>query len=159
MLRIIFAQEVLPPFVGDHFGKRRVLGMHEVFGCGIDVEELGRFDKLINNGDYSLMEDICTRREIDNICGDRRVRFALSFSCKEAFFKALGMSWTNSDVFWKDIELLFHGNDFKHYKVHLHNYAKGILVKNNAAIGETFLDFNEDFVLFQVVLVKMPETK
>ena len=146
-------------FVWDHFWKRKVFAMYEVFGCGIDVEELARFDKLIDNDDYSLMEDICTRREIDNICGDKRVRFALSFSCKEAFFKALRMSWTNSDVFWKDIELLFHDNDFNHYKVHLYNYAKDILVKNNAAIGETFLDFNEEFVLFQVVLVKMSEVK
>jgi|PlaIllAssembly_1097288.scaffolds.fasta_scaffold27621_4 phosphopantetheine--protein transferase-like protein len=133
--------------------------MHEVFGCGIDIEELARFDRLVDNEGCPLIEDICTRREIDNTCGDWRVRFALSFACKEAFFKALGMSWTNSGVFWKDIELLFHDNDFGRHEVRLHNYAKEVLVKNNAAIGETFLDFNEEIALFQVVLVKTSEFK
>jgi phosphopantetheine--protein transferase-like protein len=133
--------------------------MSDIFGCGIDVEELARFDKFSDNDGCSLIKDICTGREIDNACGDKRVRLALSFACKEAFFKALGMSWTNSNVYWQDIELLFLDNDFGHYEVHLYNYAKDILVKNNAAIGETFLDFNEEIALFQVVLVKISEVK
>ena len=133
--------------------------MKEVFGCGIDIEELARFDKHIDNDECPLMEDICTRREIENTCGDMRIRFALSFACKEAFFKALGVSWTNSGVFWKDVELLFHDGDFGRYEVHLHSYAKEVLIKNNAAIGETLLDFNEEIALFQVVLVKTSEIK
>lgn len=130
--------------------------MYEVFGCGIDIEELARFDKYIENTDYSLMEDICTRREFNNLCGyggDRRVRFALSFSCKEAFFKALGISWTNSNIFWKDIELLFNSPGFDKYSVQLSAYAKEILVKNNAKVEETALDYNDEFVMFQVILL------
>lgn len=131
--------------------------MREVFGCGIDVEELSRFDKYITNNDYSLMEDICTERELTNVEGGKRVRFALSFSCKEAFFKALGSSWTNSSISWKDIELLFNGPEFDSYNVHLHGYAKELLARNKAAIGEMSFDFSEEFVLFQVVLLKQDE--
>ena len=66
--------------------------------------------------------------------GLKRLRFALSFSCKEAFFKALGVSWTNSNIFWKDIELLFDGPEIEDYSVELSEYAKETLVKNNAKI-------------------------
>jgi len=131
--------------------------MDKVFGCGIDIEELSRFDKHINDIDPFLMEDICTRRELNNPWGDRKVRLALSFSCKEAFFKALGVSWTNSNISWKDIELLFSGPEFDRHKVHLHDHAKNILIKNKARIGEISFDFNDEFVLFQVVLVKNDE--
>ena len=103
--------------------------MNEVFGCGIDLEELSRFDKYIRNNDYSLMEDICTERELMNVAGDKRARLALSFSCKEAFFKALGVSWTNSNISWKDIELLFSGPGFDSYKVHLSWLCQGTSVE------------------------------
>jgi len=128
--------------------------MYNVLGCGIDIEELSRFDKYINNSDISFMENFCTERELRNVYGNKRVRYALSFCCKEAFFKALGVSWTNSDISWKNIELLFSGPDFYHYKVNIHAYAEELLRKNNAIIGETSLDYNEEFVAFQVVILK-----
>ncbi|MEN8263450.1 MAG: 4'-phosphopantetheinyl transferase superfamily protein [Nitrospirota bacterium] len=124
-----------------------------VFGSGIDIEELSRFDKYTENNDYSFMENYCTEHELINLCDDNRVRFALSFSCKEAFFKALGESWTNSNILWTDIELLFDGPGFDNYRVLVHNYAKELLEKNNAGIGETSFDYNEEFVMFQVILL------
>lgn len=126
--------------------------MYKLFGCGIDIEELTRFDKHIENNDYSLIEEICTKREFTHFRGDIRLKLALSFSCKEAFFKALGVSWTNSDIFWKDIELLFDGQEVCKYSVHLSEYARHLLVKNNAKIEETSLDYNDELVMFQVVL-------
>ncbi len=128
--------------------------MCKVLGCGIDIEELSRFDRYIDNVDVSFMENFCTARELHNVTGNERVRYALSFSCKEAFFKALGVSWTNSGISWKNIELLFSGPDFKHHKVNVYAYAKELLKKNNAVIGETSFDYNEEFVTFQVVIVK-----
>jgi phosphopantetheine--protein transferase-like protein len=131
--------------------------VHDVFGCGIDVEELSRFHKYFGNNDYSLIEDICTERELTNLCGDKKVRFALSFSCKEAFFKALGVSWTNSAISWKDVELLFSGPGLDNYKVHLHGYARELLLRNKAGIGKISFDLNHEFVRFQVVLLKQGE--
>jgi phosphopantetheine--protein transferase-like protein len=128
--------------------------MHEVFGCGIDIEELSRFDKHLQSASSNLLDDMCTERELENIYGDKRVRFALSFSCKEAFFKALSVSWTNSGITWKDIELLFASPDLQNYTVHIHRYAKELFLKNNVKIGETSFDYNEEFVTFQVVLLR-----
>jgi len=129
--------------------------MQKVIGCGIDIEELSRFDKYIDDTDVSFLRNFCTERELHSLVGDKRVRYALCFSCKEAFFKAFGVSWTNSDISWKDIELLFSGPDFYQYKVNVHAYAKEFLRKNNAVIGETFLDYNEELVTFQVVILKI----
>ena len=100
------------------------------------------------------MEDICTERELMNISGDKRARLALSFSCKEAFLKALGVSWTNSNVSWKDIELLFEGSGFNRGKVNLLGYARDLLTRNRADIGEISYDVTDEFVLFQVVLLR-----
>ena len=128
--------------------------MDEVFGCGIDVEELSRFDKYMDSNNSSLMEDICTERERDSFLDNKRIKFALSFSCKEAFFKALGVSWTNSNIFWKDIELLFSGPAFENYRIALSGRAEEMLAENNANIGEVSFDFDEEIVMFQVVLLK-----
>jgi len=40
------------------------------------------------------------------------------------------------------------------YKVVLHGYAEELLLKNKAIIGEISFGFNDEFVLFQVVLLK-----
>jgi len=124
-----------------------------VFGCGIDVEELKRFDRYVGAGDDSIMQGICSPREFDNLCGDRRLRFALSFSCKEAFFKALGMSWTNSAISWRDIELLFNGSDLCECCVHLHGHAKDVVARHRLCVGEACFACNEDYAVFQVVLL------
>ena len=127
--------------------------MGEVFGCGIDVEELKRFDKYFDNNDSFVINDIYTKRELNNVTGDKTVRFALSFSCKEAFFKALGVSWTNSSISWRDVELLFTGPQFDSYTVELSAYAKEMVDKNDLRIGELSFDYNDEFVMFQVVLL------
>jgi phosphopantetheine--protein transferase-like protein len=130
---------------------------HNIVGCGIDIEELTRFDRHSIDKDQSLQEDICTEREVTNVLADRRLTLALRFACKEAFLKSFGASWTNSALVWKDIELLFEGPGFDNYKVHLHGYAKELLLRNKAIVGETSLDFDDAFVQFQVVLLKQEE--
>ena len=130
--------------------------MIEVYGCGIDIEELARFDRHIGDDDRSLMEDVCTRRELDNVPGDRRLSLALRFSCKEAFFKTYSSSWTHSGISWKDIELLFEGPGHDRYRVQLSGHAEKILNENNAVVGEILLDYTEEFVMFQVVLLQKP---
>ncbi len=131
--------------------------MDGVYSCGIDIEEIARFDAFIKQSDSSLLRDIWTECEVKNLCGDEKVRLALSFSCKEAFFKAFGVSWTNSVISWKDIELLFNGPGFDSYKVHLHGYAKELLLRNKVGIGEISFDVNDEYVMFEVVLLKQDE--
>jgi phosphopantetheine--protein transferase-like protein len=128
--------------------------MSSVIGCGVDIEELTRFDKFVSCQDNSVMRDICTTLESEDVHGCKRLKLALRFSCKEAFFKALGVSWTNSNIFWQDIELLFYGQGVEKYKVALSGHAKRILKKSQATIKEAYFDYNEHFVRFCVVLTK-----
>ena len=132
--------------------------IEKVFGCGIDIEELSRFDRHTDIKDYSLIKELCSSREIQNLHRNKRVRLALSFACKEAFFKAFGMSWTNSRICWTDIELLFHDDGIENYTIELNNYANELLAINNLRIGEAILDCNDDTVMFQVVLLTKPDT-
>jgi len=124
-----------------------------VFGCGVDVEELVRFDRYAADGNDSIMRGICSEREYDSLYGNRRVRFALSFSCKEAFLKALGAGWPNGSISWRDIELLFDGPELRECCVHLHGSARDIVARNNLQVGEASFTYNDDYALFQVVLL------
>jgi phosphopantetheine--protein transferase-like protein len=127
-----------------------------VYGCGIDIEELNRFDKLINENDYSLMSNICSKRELENLNAeylDQRVRLALSFTFKEAIYKALGKIWATSDISWKDIEFLVESPDFKNYRINLSKKAKDILFKNNITLKEIHFTYNEEYVVFQIIIV------
>jgi phosphopantetheine--protein transferase-like protein len=126
-----------------------------ILGCGIDIEELSRFSRLIPNSGavpgFSKM--VFTDREIENHLRIRpEVTFPLSFSCKEAFFKAFGMSWSNSAISWKDIELFFNDeNDLNNYSINFQGYALD-LSNEGSFWFETSFEINEDHVVFQVVL-------
>lgn len=125
-----------------------------VFGCGVDIEELGRFERYVAAENDSLMRDICSPREYENLSvGERKTRCALSFCCKEAFFKALGVSWTNSCVAWRDIELISSGRGLHECEVWLHGDARRIYASNRLSVGEATFCCNDDYVLFQIVLL------
>jgi phosphopantetheine--protein transferase-like protein len=127
-----------------------------VYGCGLDIEEVKRFNKFIKKNDCSLMGNICSRRELDNFHGkyiDKRIRLALSFSFKEAFYKALGKIWVNSDICWKDIEILFKSPDFSDYRIILRKTAEDILFNNNINLAEVYFTYNKEYVVFQIILL------
>lgn len=128
--------------------------MITVFGCGIDVEELSRFEKREEDKRSLLEEDICSEKELRNFSGDKKVRLALSFCCKEAFFKSLGASWTNSRLSWKDIALFFDGPGLEGCRIELTGHADEVLKLNNARIGEIAFEVAAEIVVFQVVLLK-----
>jgi phosphopantetheine--protein transferase-like protein len=124
-----------------------------VLGCGIDIEELSRFKKHVGpDGVSSLIELVFTREEINYNLKDRSLlRFALGFSCKEAVFKAFGVSWVNSPIQWKDIELLWKDkDDLNNHEIKLHHYADKMLQKNHKLISD--FEYNDETVLFKVLL-------
>jgi phosphopantetheine--protein transferase-like protein len=131
--------------------------MKEVLGCGIDIEELNRFEEKIptrtNNTRFS--ELVYTPAEVEcnaDICPG--ITFPLSFSCKEAFFKALGVSWTNSKISWKDIELLFQNeNDLHQYSIRLNGFAKKLYREKKCRTIESYLEYTNTYVIFQVLLL------
>ncbi|MGE0088683.1 MAG: 4'-phosphopantetheinyl transferase superfamily protein [Bacteroidales bacterium] len=82
-----------------------------VLSCGIDIEEINRFDKhYFQNGILSdLIYDIFTTREIENYSYYGKKAFLKGFCFKEAFYKAIN----SLNISWCDIEILFTENDYK----------------------------------------------
>ncbi|MBN1413757.1 MAG: 4'-phosphopantetheinyl transferase superfamily protein [Bacteroidales bacterium] len=131
--------------------------MKEVMGCGIDIEEIGRFKTKIparaNTGGFADL--VYTASEITrNLNIHPGLTFPLCFSCKEAFFKAFGVSWINSRISWKDIELLFNDrNNLRDYSIQLSGYAKELFHIRKCCNMESDLEYNRRYVVFQVVLL------
>lgn len=130
--------------------------MNEIIGCGIDIEELSRFEKHdpTHSDSREFFDLVYTDEEITNNSKILpHLTFPLCFSCKEAFFKAFGISWTNSPISWKDIELLFKDReDLQQYSIRLTGYANELFQNMNCSRYEVSFENNEEFVIFRVVL-------
>jgi phosphopantetheine--protein transferase-like protein len=131
--------------------------MNEIIGCGIDIEELSRFKKHLpaETTDTGFLQLIYTEAEIK--CNSNilpHLTFPIGFSCKEACFKAFGVSWTNSRISWKDIEIFFSNeNDLQEYSIHLNGYALELFNEKKCAKIESYLEYNADYVIFQIILL------
>jgi phosphopantetheine--protein transferase-like protein len=131
--------------------------MKEVLGCGIDIEELIRFENKIPtlNNISGFAQLVYTPSEItNNLTISPGLTFPLGFSCKEAFFKALGVSWTNSNISWMDIELLFENeNNLQEYSIRLNGFAKEIYSEKKCCSFESWFEYTNKYVIFQVILL------
>jgi phosphopantetheine--protein transferase-like protein len=121
-----------------------------VFGCGIDIEEIERFNKhYFDKGILSnLVYDIFSSKEIENFSVFGKEAFLKGFSFKEAFYKALN----NTNVDFKDIEIIF--SDDNNFEIIA---SKSIdLLFNSLEITDTIASFqiNEQYVVFKVLLMK-----
>ena len=121
-----------------------------IFGCGIDIEEIVRFNKhYFDKGKLSnLMYDIFTTKEIENFSVFGKEAFLKGFSFKEAFYKAVN----NPDVGFKDLEIIFDSQD--HFKINPLGHLKDWLKEKE--ISEIKADFqtSERFVNFKVILIQ-----
>jgi phosphopantetheine--protein transferase-like protein len=128
-----------------------------IYGCGVDIEEINRFTKHLhlNEAPPSFISDVFTEKEISiNKAHLKEFRFPLGFSCKESVFKAFGISWTNSPISWKDIELIFQGETPEDYRIELSGYAKELFDQQNLQRIDSYAEYNNTFVMFQVVMIK-----
>jgi len=126
-----------------------------VYSCGIDIEQIDRFDKY-SVGDpvfTKLVEDIFTEKEIEiNSKLINQSAFGIGFSCKEAVFKAFGKGWLNSNIRWKDIELLFDPTDIKNYNIILGGFAEKYFMKIGGVEIISEFYFQQDHIIFKVIL-------
>jgi phosphopantetheine--protein transferase-like protein len=131
--------------------------MKEVVGCGIDIEELIRFRTNIptRKDTSGFSQLVYTPAEIEcNLDIRPAYTFPLCFSCKEAFFKAFGVSWTNSKISWKEIELFFNSSkDLNNYTIRLNGYAEELYHQKKCRITESSLEYTDRYVIFQVILL------
>jgi len=77
-----------------------------VIGLGIDIVEVSRIRKALENGD-ALARRVFTERELQ-YCSARKNRyqhFAGRFAAKEAALKALGTGWQEG-IRWQDVEVV-----------------------------------------------------
>lgn len=120
-----------------------------VLSCGIDIEEIQRFDKhYFQNGILSdLIYDIFTTREIENFSYYGKKAFLKGFCFKEAFYKAIN----SQNVDWFDIEILFAEND---YKIETSELLASELVRKE--VTKIDVKFNETniYTTCKVVLLK-----
>jgi len=121
-----------------------------IFGCGIDIEEIDRFNKhYFNRGILSdLIYDIFTSKEIENFSVFGREAFLKGFCFKEAFYKALG----NYHIGFSDIEIIFK-NEYE-FEIITSKIVKDIFKKENIIDIHANFQFNEQYAIFKVLLIK-----
>ncbi|MFO7828974.1 MAG: 4'-phosphopantetheinyl transferase superfamily protein [Bacteroidales bacterium] len=119
-----------------------------IFGCGIDIEEISRFNKhYFNNGKLSdLIYDIFTSKEIENFSLFGKKAFLKGFCFKEAFYKAFNLDYYD----WKDIEIIFSKN--QEFEICFSDNLEILLKKHK--IEDIVADYIEtkDYTVFKVVL-------
>lgn len=127
-----------------------------VLACGIDIEEHTRFLKFFKSADPAhFFLSIYTQDEIENyskfytpLC------YAVSFSCKEAFYKAFSSAFNSVQIDWQEIELIFRDEPAKgRADVKLKGTALEISRKNNVLIPPDFsYSISDSHIIFETVL-------
>lgn len=130
----------------------------QIFSCGIDIEEIERFEKYYAAGasfsSGSLNELFTEHEKIQNRdIGSKAA--TLSFCCKEAVFKAAGKSWRNSDVFWTDIELDFQEDkNFLKHKLNFYGTVLDFLKEEKVRSIKSDFEINNSYAIFKIVFYK-----
>jgi holo-[acyl-carrier protein] synthase len=78
-----------------------------IFGIGVDVVDINRFDRFVRDENTPLLQRLFTASEL-SYCAARKHRgqhYALRFAAKEAFLKALGTG-LREGLSWHDIEVV-----------------------------------------------------
>jgi holo-[acyl-carrier protein] synthase len=78
-----------------------------IFGHGIDIVSIARFERFVAENNIQLLQRLFTGRERD-YCAAKRFsaqHYALRFAAKEAFLKALGTGLRDG-LSWQDMEIV-----------------------------------------------------
>lgn len=127
-----------------------------IFGVGIDIENHSRFLKYSGpNNKSSYLNSVFTKAEQTNYKKfNNHLCYAISFSCKEAFFKAFGESWNNGNIKWSNIELFFNGPPKdNNAEIRFNGYAQNLILKHNLNLPCLFNYSIEDSeIVFEAIL-------
>ena len=112
-----------------------------IYGTGIDIVEIARFDRFLEQGNDSLFQRLFTAVEIDYCSSKKRSaqHYALRFAAKESFLKALGTGLRDG-LSWQDIEVV---ND-PLGKPELRLYRRALEMFNLAGLSSCFLSLSHD---------------
>jgi holo-[acyl-carrier protein] synthase len=112
-----------------------------IFGTGVDIVEIARFEKFLVQGNDSLFQRLFTPLEIEYCAGKKlsAQHYALRFAAKESFLKALGTGLRDG-LSWKDMEVV---NDLLGKpELRLHGRALELFVA--AGLSGCFLSLSHD---------------
>ncbi len=127
-----------------------------LYGCGIDIEETDRFLKIFEDPLlYSaFVKDVFNESEVLSF---DRINIPLyttaAFSIKEAFFKSVGKSWTNSGLYWKDICVIFRG-DVDRFDLSYSNDLRKTLADMGVTKIEAAVKAESTYIVSTVVLFR-----
>jgi holo-[acyl-carrier protein] synthase len=78
-----------------------------IFGTGVDIVEIARFERFLKQGNDALFHRLFTAGEIEYCAGKKlsAQHYALRFAAKESFLKALGTGLRDG-LSWKDVEVV-----------------------------------------------------
>ena len=82
-----------------------------IFGSGIDIVDISRFERFVEDHNLSLFQRLFSAGEIE-YCAQKKKsaqHYALRFAAKEAFLKALGTGLRDG-LSWHDMEVVHDGN-------------------------------------------------
>ena len=78
-----------------------------IFGIGVDIADIGRFERFVRENNQTLLERLFTPAEIAYCVPKKQcaTHFASRFAAKEAFLKALGTGLRDG-LSWLDLEVV-----------------------------------------------------
>ena len=112
-----------------------------IFGTGIDIVDISRFQKFIDDNNILLFQRIFTSREIEYCAGKKWAaqHYALRFAAKEAFLKALGTGLRDG-LSWQEMEVVH--DRYGKPEVLLSGKAEQLFA--NKGLGKCFLSLSHD---------------
>jgi phosphopantetheine--protein transferase-like protein len=126
-----------------------------VTGIGTDIEDIQRFAKHLGprSEPDELIREIFTEGEIhiNTLSPDPAFSYTAGYCCKEAVFKAIGRSWMNASIGWKDIELLF--SDSGEFTIHTSPKVSTLLEKPGKLMISGELIPCDGFIVFNALIV------
>lgn len=112
-----------------------------IYGTGIDIVEIARFDRFQQQGNDALFKRLFTEAEIA-YCAPKKQsaqHYALRFAAKESFLKALGTGLRDG-LSWHDIEVV---ND-ELGKPELKLYGRAQEMFRKAGLSSCFVSLSHD---------------
>ncbi|HBG06828.1 MAG: holo-[acyl-carrier-protein] synthase [Geobacteraceae bacterium GWC2_58_44] len=112
-----------------------------IYGTGVDIVEIARFERFLAQGNDALFQRLFTPLEIEYCAGKKQSaqHYALRFAAKESFLKALGTGLRDG-LSWKDMEVV---NDHLG-KPELRLYRRALEMFREAGLSACFLSLSHD---------------
>jgi holo-[acyl-carrier protein] synthase len=122
-----------------------------IIGTGIDIVDISRFERFIQDGNDAIFRRLFTDDEIEYCSRKKRSaqHFALRFAAKEAFLKACGLG-LRQGMSWHDIEVV---NDrFGKPELHFSGEAHRISLEMGMKNSFTSLSHDGSYAVAMVIL-------